>query len=167
MEKKESPITQQWRKFAQALWLEIPEAAAKMLTGEGDEAAVNNAGWNAYDAFVSLANEATNQFYANSLVGSLTGRTIERTLQMQRLTSAAAAAFFGNLWPAIGLPTAGEVASLRHEIAALHAELSDAKSAQAQTSEPAPAARATDGLSLVSNGRVKHTSRGVAEDAAA
>ena len=167
MKKKESQLQQEWQKFAQALWWELPQAAVKTLTGNGDEAAVNSAGWNAYDAFVSLANEATNQFYANPLVGSLTGQTFERVLQLQQVTSSLASAFFGNLWPAIGLPTAHEMASLRTEITALRAGLDEAAAVEEESTRPTFTTRSGEGLSLVSNGRVKNATGREAQDAAA
>lgn len=170
MKKQESQVVQELGKFVQAFWLELPMAAANRFLGNGNETTLRKAGWKAYDAFVSLANEATNTIYANPVVGSLTGQTMERALQMQHMGSAAASAFFGNLWPAVGLPTASEVASLRKEIAALHEDLSQAvevaeKEEQAQS--PMLAATSSEQLSLLRNGYFKRYDREDDEDAAA
>jgi hypothetical protein len=47
-------------------------------------------------------------------------------LRAQRMGDAMASAFFGNLWPAIGLPAANEVRSLRDEVSALREDLREA-----------------------------------------
>ena len=170
MNKKESQVAQELGKFIQAFWLELPMAAASRMLGNGGETALRQAGWKAYDAFVSLTNEATNLIYANPVVGSLTGQTMERALRMRHIGSAATAAFFGNLWPAVGLPTANEVAALRAELAALHEEISQAVAAADQEEEPAApmfAATTSEGLKLLRNGYLKHNGRGNDEDAAA
>jgi len=168
MKKQESQVVQELSKFVQAFWLELPMAAADRFLGNGDEHTFRKAGWKAYDAFVSLANETTNLVYANPVVGSLTGETMERALQIQHMGSAAASAFFGNLWPAVGLPTAHEVAGLRREIAALHEEMSQAIEAAPEERTEAPMfAAAGEGLSLIRNGYHKRDEREDNEDAAA
>lgn len=160
MNKRESQVAQELGKFVQAFWLELPMAAANRILGNGDDTTMSKARWKAYDAFVSLTNEATNLLYANPVMGSLTGPTMERALRMQHVGSAAASAFFGNLWPALGLPTANEVATLRTEIAALRGEIREAV---------APPAARTSGeeRKLIRNGYMKQVGRGNDEDAAA
>lgn len=169
MKQQESQVARELGKFVQAFWLELPIAAANRLLGNDDETTLRQAGWKAYDAFVGLANETTNLVYANPAVGALTGQTMERVLQIQHMGSAAAAAFFGNLWPAVGLPTANEVAGLRSEIAALHEELSQAVEAAAAEQAEAPqfAAPSGEGLSLLRNGYMKRDESEDDEDAAA
>jgi len=169
MKKYESQVVREWGKFVQAFWLDLPKAAFGRLLGDKNEAAVNEAGWNAYDAFVGLANEATNLLYANPMIGAVTGQGIERALQAQRVTGAAASAFFGNLWPALGLPTADEVASLRSEVAALHADLSEAVavSAEARPAAAVSSPSAGERLSLIRNGYAKRGEREERENAAA
>ncbi len=170
MKKQESQVVQELGKFVQAFWLELPLAAANRFFGNSDETPLRKAGWKAYDAFVSLANEATNMIYANPIVGSVTGQTMERALQIQHMGSAAASAFFGNLWPAVGLPTASEVAGLRTAIAALHEDLSQAVEAaekEEQAQSPMLAVTSGEGLSLLRNGYFKRDDREDDEDAAA
>jgi hypothetical protein len=170
MKKQESQVVRELGKFVQAFWLELPMAAANRFLGNGNETTLRKARWKAYDAFVSLANEATNTIYANPVVGALTGQTMEQALQIQHVGSAAASAFFGNLWPAVGLPTADAVAGLRNEIAALHEDLSQAVEATAedeQAQSPMLAATSSEGLSLLRNGYLKRDEREDDEDAAA
>ena len=169
MKKQESQVTQELSKFVQAFWLELPRAAADRLFGKGDQTVLRNAGWKAYDAFVSLTNEATNLVYANPVVGSVTGQTMERALRIQYVGSAAASAFFGNLWPAIGLPTAGQVAGLRSEVAALHEGLDQASAAAEEGRPAAPqfTAAASEKLSLIRNGSMRRDEREDDQDAAA
>ena len=169
MKKQKSAVAQELDKFVQAFWLELPMAVANRIFGSSDESTLHKAGWKAYDAFVSLINEATNTVYANPVVGSLAGQTMERALQIQHLGSAAASAFFGNLGPALGLPAASTIAELRTEIAALHEQLGQAVEAteQEQPVVPTFAAKSSEGLSLLRNGYLKRDDREEDEDAAA
>jgi hypothetical protein len=168
MKNQEAQMARELGKFVQAFWLELPLAAAHRLLRQGGETVLRKAGWKAYDAFVSLTNEATNLVYANPVVGSVTGQTMERVLQIQHMGSSAASAFFGNLWPAIGLPTAGQVVGLRTEIATLHEELNQAVAAAAEEQPEAPrfAAASSEKLSLIRNGYLRRSER-EDEDAAA
>jgi hypothetical protein len=126
MSGKQSQVGQELEKFVRAFWLELPLTAANRILGKSDDQALSKAGWKAYDALISLSNETVNQLYQDRTVGALTGRAMETALRAQSVGSALSAAFFGNLWPAIGLPTASEVSALRGEIAALHADLAGA-----------------------------------------
>jgi hypothetical protein len=112
--------------LVQAFWLELPIAAVNRALGLGDKEALSKAGWKAYDAAISLANEATNRVYENRTIGALTGGAMEAALRAGLLANSLTSAFFRNLWPAIDLPTASEIGALRAEIAALHTELVDA-----------------------------------------
>jgi hypothetical protein len=53
----------------------------------------------------------------------MAGRGIQGGLQVARVVDAVASAIFGNLWPAIGLPTATDVQALRTELKAMREEL--------------------------------------------
>ncbi len=161
MSGKQSQVGQELEKFVRAFWLELPVAAANRILGKSDDQALSKAGWKAYDALISLSNEATNQLYRDRTVGALTGRATETALRAQSIGSALSAAFFGNLWPAIGLSTASEISALRTEIAALHEEIADA--VELVESSDALATRSftltDDGVRVFSNGRaprVKH-----------
>jgi hypothetical protein len=119
METEQSRIVEDLAKFYEAAWFDLPVAAAQRLLGLGDEENLSEVGWKAYDAWIRLGNTATNRFYANHAVGGFTGRAMETALKVRRVGDALAAAFFGNLWPAIGLPTAAEIHHLRDELIAL------------------------------------------------
>lgn len=123
MGSKRSQVVQELGKFAQAFWLELPAAAARNLRGDGAGEELQDAGWKAYDAWISLTNEVTNQVYESPLFGNLIGRTMESTLRIQQAGNALASAFFGNLWPAIGIPTRDEIEALRTEVSALRHEI--------------------------------------------
>jgi hypothetical protein len=111
-------------KFYEAWWLDLPMAAAKgLLTNNNNDEELTKAGWKAYDAWISLSNELTNQLYSNPAVGEITGQAIESVLRWRQMTGAMASAFFGNLWPAMELPTRGELTKLRDELVELRAAL--------------------------------------------
>jgi hypothetical protein len=156
MSKQRSQVVQELGKFMQAFWLELPMAVARNLSGDSE--ALGEAGWKAYDAWISLTNEATNQVYENPMFGSLTGAALETTLRVQQAGGALASAFFGNLWPAIGLPTRDEIAALREEIASLRLPPAGAEGAAARDEHRYQrfAARPGDGLKVVRNASVDH-----------
>jgi len=120
---KQSAMTEDIGKLFEAAWVDLPTGAAKRLFASDGEGAMREAGWKAYDAWVRLANDASNRMYANPTFGAVTGRGIQAGLQVTRVVDAVASAIFGNLWPAIGLPTSTEVQSLSTELKAMREEL--------------------------------------------
>jgi hypothetical protein len=123
--------------------LDLSAAAARRMFA-GDEQSFTEAGWKAYDLWVRLANETANQIYANRAAGEAAGRAFETALGLRRLNDALAPAFFGSLWSALGLPTAGsveapheEVMALRREHRALAAGARSSKAAKVVTPEQA------------------------------
>jgi hypothetical protein len=82
-------MTGQLTKFYEAAWLDLPVAAAQRWLG-GNPKSLRVAGWAAYDSFVALANEMTNQMYANPLVASTFGRTLETAFHLQHIFDALA-----------------------------------------------------------------------------
>jgi hypothetical protein len=120
---KQSEVAEDFGKLFEAACVELPMAAAKRVFGDQDENAVRDAGWKAYDSWVRLANDASNRMYANPTFGTLAGRGIQAGFQVTRVVDAVASAIFGNLWPAIGLPTALELQALRADVKALRDEL--------------------------------------------
>jgi hypothetical protein len=123
MDGTKSLLAQEMSKFLEAAWLQLPAEAAKSLIGVDNRDALRKAGWKAYDAWVSLANELTNLAYSNRMIGELTGRTMEAALRLRQVGDTVASGFFGNLWPAIGLPTRSELTAVRDELLALREEL--------------------------------------------
>jgi hypothetical protein len=169
MSRKESRVAQEWGEFVRAFWLELPIAAANRILGNGDEQALSKAGWKAYDAFISLTNEATNRVYQDRTVGALTTRAMETALRAQYIGDSLSSAFFGNLWPAIGLPTASEISALRTEIAALHGEIADAVEVVESSDAPTtrPFTLTDDGMRVYSNGHARRVKDEDDDDAAA
>jgi hypothetical protein len=116
-------LAEQLTNFFEAAWLELPAEAAKVLAGAGDERGFRKIGWKAYDAWIGLANELTNAVYSDPIVGEVSGRIMETALRLRQIGGTMAEAFFGNLWPSIGLPTHKEMVALRDELLALREEL--------------------------------------------
>jgi hypothetical protein len=94
-----------------------------VLAGASDPDALRQAGWKAYDAWISLANEFTNTVYSDPTVGEISGRMMETALRFRQITGTTASGFFSNFWPSIGLPTQKEIAALRGELLSLRKEL--------------------------------------------
>lgn len=146
MSGKRSRIEKDLSDFIDAIWLELPSALLQRASGhDGDEAA--KAAWKAYDAWIGLANEAANRLYENRAFAALTGRAMESALRAQEIGKAAAGAFFGNLWPALGLPTSNEIAALREEVTQLREQIAEKQMGQQPPSIHAKAHE--DGLYLV------------------
>jgi hypothetical protein len=118
-----SILAQELTKFFEAAWLDLPAEAGKILLGTGNEEEVRKAGWKAYDAWISLANEFTNAAYSNPIIGRVTGQVMESALRLRQIGGAIADASFSNLWPSIGLPTRSEMTAVRDELLALREEL--------------------------------------------
>ena len=167
MSDKQSRVAQELGRFAQAFWLGLPMAALRSFRGDSGEE-LRDAGWKAYDAWVSLANEAANQTYENPTAGVLANRAMETTLRIQQAGNAVASAFFGNLWPAVGLPTRGEVEALRTEIAALRHEVIQPDGGHREApGDHRLMARVGDGLKTHRHATVTHPKQRSNEDAAA
>jgi hypothetical protein len=169
MSSRRSRVAEELAKFARATWFDLPLAAAERMLGAGDEKNLTEAGWKAYDAWVRLANEATNELYTNRLFGDLAGRTMESALKAQQVGDALASAFFRSLWPAVGLPTASEIQTLRDDVLALREEghvNADTRHKQAQGQRPLSnlhPASPVDGLHVVRNGASAQTLRAAVE----
>jgi hypothetical protein len=116
-------LAQELGKFFEAVWLDLPAEACKVLLGVGCEEELRQAGWKAYDSWINLANEITNAVYSDPIVGDITGLMMESALRLRQVGGAVAMAFFSNLWPAIGLPTRSEMVAMRDELRALREEL--------------------------------------------
>jgi hypothetical protein len=120
---RKSFLAEELSKFWEALWLDIPAQAGKIMLGIGNEHEFRKAGWKAYDAWVNLANEVTNAIYSDPVIGEASGQMMEAALRLRQVGDTIAAAFFGNLWPSIGLPTHAEIVALRDDLLALREEL--------------------------------------------
>jgi len=103
--------------------LDLPAAATKWGWGMSEEKEMTEAAWKGYDAWVRWASHSLNDLYRDPVFGELMARTLDRWLRWQRLGNAMAGAFFGGLWPVIGLPTAAAVEALQEELRAMDARL--------------------------------------------
>ncbi len=105
--------------FAEAALIDLPIAATKRMMAAGNNRELNEAGWKAYDAAISAANAVTDRTYTNSTAGWIAASALDFGVRLQRLNAALSGAIFATLWPALGLPPAGEIEAMRSEIAAL------------------------------------------------
>jgi len=147
MSGKRSRIEQDLTNLVEAMWLELPSALVQRVSGRDSDEAASKAAWKAYDAWIGLANEAANRLYENRTFAALSGRMMETALRAQEIGKTAAGAFFGNLWPALGLPTSNEIAALREEVTELRGQLAEKQIDQQPPSIHAKAHE--DGLYLV------------------
>jgi hypothetical protein len=117
-------------KLAQCLMPEPPTSKVKRMvaniTDKGIDRQLHELGWKAYDTVIGAANSATNTVFTSPTVGNVLGGAIDIMLRYQRFNAAVAGAFFTALWPAVGLPSATEVQSIRGEVRAMREELRDA-----------------------------------------
>ena len=172
MSAKKSQLMEELAKSSEALWIELPFAASMWLAGQSDEEGLREASWKAYDAWIRLANEATNRVYANPLVAGISGRLIVTALQTKRVGDALTSVVFGNLWSAIGIPTAREIHALREEVAGLRDEIRASAAARDErhTMRPQPVQRALsadEGMHLIWKSVGSRPAKGVKKDAAA
>lgn len=130
MSVKQSYFADEFVRFCEAAWFDLPLAAAGRVAGRVDEKNLSEAGWKVYEAWVNLANEAANRLYANPAFGQATGRTFETVLRLRRVGDALTSAFFANLWPALGLPTQSQINALRDEVIALREQVANAPATQ-------------------------------------
>jgi hypothetical protein len=133
----QSPLVQELSNLYEALCFDLPAEATKTLFGMENDKELQKAGWKAYDAWIGVANEFTNLAYSNRLIGEITGRTMDSALRLREVSATMASAFFGNLWPALGLPTQSELLMVRDELIALRDELA-AREAAGQSPAPHP-----------------------------
>jgi len=117
-------------KLAQCLMPEPPTSKVKRMvadiTNKGIDRQLHELGWKAYDTVIGAANNATNRVFTSPTVGNVIGGAIDIMLRYQRFNVAVAGAFFSALWPAVGLPSATEVESMRRDVRAMREEVRDA-----------------------------------------
>jgi hypothetical protein len=126
----DSSFSDETLKLAQCLMPEPPTSKVKRMVAniadKGIDRQLHELGWKAYDTVIGAANTATNRAFTSPTVGNVLGGAIDIMLRYQRFNVAVAGAFFSALWPAVGLPSATEVESIRGEMRAMREELRDA-----------------------------------------
>ena len=126
----DSIFTDEMLKLAQTLMPEPPTTKVKRMVAEiadkGIDRQLHELGWKAYDTVIGAANNVTNRAFTSPAVGQVLGGAIDIMLRYQRFNAAVAGAFFSALWPAVGLPSATEIESLRGDVRAMREELRDA-----------------------------------------
>src|SRR5260370_16603756 len=93
------------------------------IADKGIDRQLHELGWKAYDTVVGVANNATNRVFTSPTIGNVLGGAIDIMLRYQRFNAAVAGAFFTALWPAVGLPSATEVESIRSDVRPMREEL--------------------------------------------
>ena len=126
----DSSFSDEILKLAQCLMPEPPTSKVKRMvaniTDKGIDRQLHELGWKAYDTAIGVANNATNRVFTSPTVGNVLGGAIDIMLRYQRFNVAVAGAFFSALWPAVGLPSATEVESIRRDVHVMREELRDA-----------------------------------------
>ncbi|HLW70575.1 MAG TPA: hypothetical protein VKS22_08115 [Candidatus Binataceae bacterium] len=83
----ESTATRSFDEFAnfyRATWIGLPSAMFRQMFGvKGED--VRAAAWRAYDSWVVLMNETTNQLYSNRVFADAVGRAFETGLMIQHI----------------------------------------------------------------------------------
>jgi len=136
----ETSFSDEILKLAQCLMPVAPTNKVKEVIDRAEietrlaEASLSDVAWRAYDSVVGLTKVTTNGLFTNATVGQVLGTSIDLMLRWQRLNNAVAAAWFNELWPAVGLPTGIEVAAVRADIRGLREELRNAV-IEAETNE--------------------------------
>ncbi len=84
----------------------------------GAQLANAEAALEAYDSWIRWANDGANQLYANRAIAGITSSIFEAVVRLHHVDEAmVASAIFSNLWPALGLPPAGQLLMLRDGVA--------------------------------------------------
>ena len=126
----DSSFSDEILKLAQCLMPEPPTSKVKRMVAniadKGIDRQLHELGWKAYDTVIGAANSATNTVFTSPTVGNVIGGAIDIMLRYQRFNAAVAGAFFTALWPAVGLPSATEVESIRRDVRVMREELRDA-----------------------------------------
>jgi len=142
MKEKPSSFTEKMMALVEAATIDLPVAAVSRVFSDRAEKDLHQAGWKVYDAAMGAAIALTDSLYSSPRVGRAAASVIERSLTVQRTVDSIAGAFFGSLWPSIGLPTNSEVKALRSEVRAIREELRTARMEQKlrekQTAKAAP-----------------------------
>jgi hypothetical protein len=106
-------------------FLDVPLANAQWSWGMGQAGDVEGAVWKGYDAWVRVANAAIDTAYKNPLFGEWVATALDRGLRWQHWSQTIASTVAASVAPVTGLPTAAMVDSLREDVHALTAHLTE------------------------------------------
>lgn len=106
-------------------FLDVPLANAQWSWGLGQARDVQGAVWKGYDAWVRVASAAVDSAYKNPLFGDWVATALDRTLRRQHWSQTIASTVAAGVVPALGLPTEAMLDSLREDVHALTAHLTE------------------------------------------
>jgi hypothetical protein len=115
MERKPTRALDEFVNFYRSTWIGLPSAMARQMFGvKGED--VRTAAWRAYDSWIVLMNEATNQLYLNRVFADAVGSALETGFAIRyvgdQLAAMANSVFAAGPEPAgIGNETAGSLAA--------------------------------------------------------
>jgi len=82
MERKPTRVLDEFVNFYRAAWIGLPSAMARQMFGiKGED--TRTAAWRAYDSWIVLMNETTNQLYSNRIFADALGRALETGFAMR------------------------------------------------------------------------------------
>jgi hypothetical protein len=84
MERSLKPLTDGFTKFWEHALIDFPFTLMARMFGDR-QAPLRSKAWQAYDSWIALTNEATNQLYANRAFADASGLAIEASLRMQEI----------------------------------------------------------------------------------
>ncbi len=85
MERKSTRLWDEFTNFYTSAWIDLPFTALRQMAGvKGDD--IRAAGWRAYDSWISLMNESTNQLYSNRAFADASGRALEAALTVRHMS---------------------------------------------------------------------------------
>jgi hypothetical protein len=132
MERKSTRLWDEFTNFYTSAWIDLPLAAMRQAFGvKGDD--LRRAGWRAYDSWIALMNEATNELYSNRAFADASGRALEAAFTMRHMSDQfAVAAIAASPKPSVessSIVSPAESRDGRRSLAAGRARASMAKAA--------------------------------------
>jgi hypothetical protein len=84
MERKSTRLWDEFTNFYTSAWIDWPLAAMRQAFGvKGED--LRRVGWRAYDSWIALMNEATNELYSNRAFADASGRALEAAFTMRHM----------------------------------------------------------------------------------
>jgi len=104
MERKSTRLWDEFTNFYTSAWIDLPLAPMRQAFGvKGDD--LRRVGWRAYDSWIALMNEATNELYSNRAFADASGRALEAASTIRHISdqfaTAASVAFAAPTEPSV------------------------------------------------------------------